>query len=159
MMWIASGWHARVSLAHTSSHKDSREAFCMFLPQKDNLVFSDCLWKCGVNVTLMIGKCLLQYVLELQGIDCKNNKLWFHYLPQLGFLFLKKMRLGYMTSSWLRFVCPDLQFLGKRGLGLGRYKVKGGETRLWILSLLSFLKININGSHHACASGEVLLSF
>lgn len=75
----------------------------------------------------MIGKCLLQYVLELQRIDCKNNKLWFHYLPQLGFLFLKKMRLGYVS---LHFVCPNLQFSGKRGLGLGRYKVKGGKTRL-----------------------------
>lgn len=37
----------------------------------------------------MIGKCLLQYVLELQK-DFKNNKLWSHNLSQLFFLFFKE---------------------------------------------------------------------
>lgn len=36
-------------------------------------------------------------------------------------------------------MCPDLHFSG-----LGHYKVKGGKTRVWILLLLIFPKININ---------------
>lgn len=90
-----SSWQASVSLANKSSHKDSSQPFCIFLAQKDNFVFRDCLWKCGVNVTLKIGKCLLQYALELQK-DYKNNKTPVSQpLPSFSFFFKEE-------ETWLR---------------------------------------------------------
>lgn len=69
----------------------------------------------------MIGKCLLQYVLELQK-DYKNNKtLVSESFPAL-LSFLKKMKQGYITSSYVsRFAIFRQK---KKSLDLGHYKVK-----------------------------------
>lgn len=62
-------------------NNDCRQRFCIFLAQKDKFFFySDCLWKCGVNVTLMIWKCLLQYVIRVAEGFMRIIKLWFHNL-------------------------------------------------------------------------------
>lgn len=94
-----SSWQASVSLANKSSHKDSSQPFCIFLAQKDNFVFRDCLWKCGGNVTLKIGKCLHNMHWSYRRIR-RIIKLRFRNLFPASPSFSKKRKRGYVTSFY-----------------------------------------------------------
>lgn len=109
-----SSWQASVSLANKSSHKDSSQPFCIFLAQKDNFVFRDCLWKCGVNVTLKIGKCLRNMHWIYRRIT-RIIKLRFRNLFPASPSFFKE------EETWLRNFILWVQicsFQKKNGFGL-----------------------------------------
>lgn len=68
---------------------------------------------------LKIGKCLLQYALELQK-DYKNNKLRFRNLSPAFPSFSKKRKRGYVTS----FYGSKFAVFQKKKIDLGYYKMK-----------------------------------
>lgn len=105
------------SLANKSLNKDSRQKFCIFLAQKHNFFFSDCLSKCVVNVTLMIWKCFPQYVIQVAEGLWEESNCGFTLFSSFS-LFLSKWN----EATQFHFLSLDLQLLGKIRMGTGKIK-------------------------------------